>query len=55
MAVIRNIIVKNLREYLYFNLYRKYTFTILEIRALFLRAIIETIILYIYRILRYII
>ena len=53
--IIKNIVIKNLWEYLYLNLYKRYTFIILEIRALFLKAIIKSIILYIYRILRYII
>ena len=54
MAVIKDMVIKDLREYLCLNLYRRYTFTILGTRALFLRVIMETMILYTRRILRYI-
>ena len=48
-------IIKNLREYLYFNSFKKYIFTIIKMKTLFLKDIIKILILYIYKILLYII
>ena len=53
--VIKDIIIKDLREYLYFNFFKRYIFTIIEIRISFLKNIIEILILYIRKILLYII
>ena len=48
-------IIKNLRKYLYFNLFRKYIFIIIRTRISSLEIIIKILILYIRKILLYII